>query len=400
MPAIERTREAGKLRLAILVNTIAPYRIPIYEVLANYFDVLVLHGGNERNRTWALDVPPSVKTRKVWTLQIPVRKETGVGGVWDTQYLHLSLGLLWWLPRFRPGAILTNELGLRTMVALLYGRLTGVPVWVQWEGTLHSERHIGKLKHWMRRGLARMAGKWVSYGATSSEYLQSLGVPDSRVVQVQNCVPHESFARLPDQASKDREQTWFAGQPRPVLLSVGQLIPRKGLDRLIDACGRLASRGHTFSLVLVGHGPERERLEEQAGRLGLRHFHILPNQDQLTLSRLYRSAGVFVLPTLEDVWGLVVSEAIWSGLPVLCSRYAGCAEIVDAEHVFDPMSDESFDSALAKVFGATLHATNPGVLMTCRDVGQLIGRAILRGTPLESTTETTRRVLTGADRPG
>ena len=384
-----RTRK--QVRLAILVNTMAPYRLPIYGALAAAFDTLVLHGGNEANRSWTLDLPPTLKTRRVWTLQIPVKKQTGVTGIWDKQFLHLNLGLLWWLPRFRPDAILTNELGLRTLMALAYGRLARVPVWVQWEGSLHSERNIRRMKRGLRRLMSRCIGRWVSYGASSSEYLLSLGARREHILEVQNCVPHENFVRAPLTSRR-----WFEGEPAPVILSVGQLIARKGLDRLVDACGRLAARGLEFTLVLVGDGPERDNLRTLAERAGLQHFHLIPNQSPFDLIEIYRSAAVFVLPTLEDVWGLVVSEALWVGLPVLCSKYAGCAEIVPPQNLFDPVSANSFDAALAKIFEGTLAAADRERLMTWQELSESIRRSIVEGVPAVSVTPKTETKSLGS----
>lgn len=370
-PSQDPHRSAHRAKLAVLVNTIAPYRLPIYASLAERFEMLLLHGGREANRTWSLTLPESLRAEKVWTIQVPMRKQTGIAGVWDTQYLHVPAGLLWWLPKFAPDAILTNELGLRTWIALLYGRLARVPVWVQWEGSLHSEQHIMPFKRVLRLRLAKVIQHWISYGAASTEYLLSLGVKPERLAEVQNCVPHEIFL---DQGHAPADL--FVGDPRPLLLSVGQLIPRKGFHTLIDACGRLASRGKEFTLVLVGAGPEQQRLEEQAKRVGLRHFHILPNQSQAALSSLYKAASAFVFPTLEDVWGLVVSEAMWAGTPVLCSKYAGSAEIVAAENLFDPTSEVSFDDGLERIFRGELRFESGNALMTCGQVGDAIVRSI------------------------
>ncbi len=152
--------------------------------------------------------------------------------------------------------------------------------------------------------------------------------------------------------------------------------------------------------MLVGQGPERERLKLQASRLGLRHFQILPNQDQRALNEIYHSATAFVLPSLEDVWGLVVSEAAWAGIPVLCSKYAGCAEIVSPEYVFDPMSEKSFDEALAKIFDGTLCTPVKDELATCEEVGEAIAWSIAQGSPAErtSTVRPPAYAPTGADR--
>jgi glycosyltransferase involved in cell wall biosynthesis len=368
----------GKPKLSILNNMIPPYRVPIYAALCENFDVLVLHGGTERNRTWKPEIPPSLKARKVWTFQIPMRKRNGIDGITDITYVHLNLGLLWWLPRFRPDMIVSHEMGLRTVIATLYGKLARVPVWVWWGGTIHSERHITKARTRLRRFLVRRVKRWISYGATTTEYLESIGVAREKILQIQNCVPQETFLVEPSDP-----QDWFKGMPRPVILTVGQLVPRKGLDKLIEACGRLASSRRAFTLAIVGQGPERERLSEIAKQNGVEHFVILPNQTQPLLNEIYRAADVFVFPTLEDVWGLVVNEAMWAGTPVLCSKYAGCAhELLPDSSIFDPMLTESFDAALAKIFAGTLGSPDRSKLKTWQEVGEMISRSLDADSPV------------------
>ncbi len=362
-------------RLALLVNTIAPYRLPIYTALAETFETVVLHGGKEPNRSWEMETPELLQTRRVWTWQISLRKQTGVAGVWDRQYVHLNLGLLWALPSFRPDVILSNELGFRTLAALVYATLAGVPLWVWWGGTPHSERHTSWAKRLLRKLLVPRIRRWITYGTSATEYLGSAGAPRARILQIQNCIPELSFRQAAQPVS------WLRDAPRPVLLSVGQLIPRKGLDKLVDACGRLAQRGRSFILVLVGEGPEREALQRRAEQAGI-SFYLLPNQSQSALHRLYRSADAFIFPTMEDIWGLVVNEALWAGLPVLSSKFAGCAgEIVPAENVFDPTSTASFDGALEKIFDGTMRSADTSRMLTSEQVSRAIVSSLLAGTP-------------------
>lgn len=367
-----------KKKLAILTNLVAPYRLPIYRMLAEHFDTLVLHGGTEANREWSLDIPEHLKVKKVWTYQVLGKKKIGVDGVSDTTYLHLNLGLLWSLPQFKPDVIVTNEMGVRTLVALLYGKLMRVPVWVWWGGTLHSERNITSSRKRLRARMARHIQRWISYGQTSTEYLVSIGARRDEILQIQNCVPQETFVAKPDAA-----EHWFEDDPGPVLLCVGQLIRRKGVDKLIEACGRAAARGHEFTLVLVGNGPERALLEHLASVRGVKNFRILPNQNQKTLNAIYRAADLFVLPTLEDNWGLVVNEAMWAGLPVLCSEYAGCApELLPAESIFDPMSETSFDEALERGLRGAVARPLAERLLTWQEVGGLIAESLESGKPV------------------
>lgn len=361
-----------KKRLAIVVNTIAPYRIPIYAALAHQFDAVIFHGGNEANRHWKLKLPDHLREQRVWTLQIQMKKHIGVAGHSDISYVHFNGGLAWKLPLFRPDIVLSNELGFRTILSLIYAKLSGADLWVWWGGTLHSESLIGGFKKRLRRFLARRIPHWVSYGATSTEYLQSLGVARENVLQIQNCVPHETFIRPPA-----NPEPQFPNSPHPIILSVGQLIERKGLDKLVDACGRLAQRGYKFTLLLVGSGPLRDSLTAKAKQAGIADFQILPNQSQEELNRLYREAQVFVFPTLEDVWGLVVNEAVWAGCPVLCSTYAGCAaELVPPENVFDPMSPANFDRALERVFEGSVQRSDCDKLLSIDQVAQLIGQSL------------------------
>lgn len=368
----------GRKKLAILLNIVAPYRVPVLSSLADHFDTLVLHGGNEPNREWAVKLPPSLLVRKAFTLQIPLRKKCGVDGVVDTSYVHLNLGLVYWLLRFRPDVIISNEMGVRTIIAILYGKLARVPVWVWWGGTMHSERNLDGFRARLRRFVVRHVNRWISYGVTSTEYLESLGVPREHILQIQNCVPHETFQAVPEGASR-----WFLHKPHPVILTVSQLIQRKGLDKLIEACGRLASRGKQFTLAIVGRGPEREKLCDLAKTHGIEHFEILPNQPQHVLNEMLRSADAFVFPTLEDVWGLVVNEALWAGTPVLCSCYAGCApEIVNEANVFDPMSPESFDAALMKAMEGRVCPPDLSQLLTWQEVASMMRASLDTGVPV------------------
>ena len=263
-------------------------------------------------------------------------------------------------------------------MALVYGKLAGVPVWVWWGGTLHSERNITKGRARLRRFLVRHIKRWVSYGATTTEYLESIGVERSEILQIQNCVPQETFLVEPTNPSD-----LFKDMPRPVILTVGQLVPRKGLDKLIEACSRLAARGRKFTLVIVGQGPERERLIELAQRNWGGNFVILPNQSQAALNEIYRAADVFVFPTMEDIWGLVVNEAMWAGTPVLCSKYAGCApELLPELNIFDPLSQESFDAALDKVFEGTVIPPDCSRLKTWQEVSETLSRSLDAGFPV------------------
>jgi glycosyltransferase involved in cell wall biosynthesis len=93
---------------------------------------------------------------------------------------------------------------------------------------------------------------------------------------------------------------------------------------------------------------------------------------------VYASADALVFPTLEDVWGLVANEAILCGLPVLCSRYAGCAvELFPPESVFDPLNPTDFAAKLRGMVRGEIQAVDPSCLLSTEENANRIASAIL-----------------------
>jgi glycosyltransferase involved in cell wall biosynthesis len=97
----------------------------------------------------------------------------------------------------------------------------------------------------------------------------------------------------------------------------------------------------------------------------------------------YRSGDALVFPTLDDVWGLVVNEALWCGLPSLVSIYAGCArELVPAASTFDPLDPSDFTTRLRMAVTGKLPAPDLTRLRRIDEVSALILREldeVLRG---------------------
>jgi colanic acid/amylovoran biosynthesis glycosyltransferase len=134
-----------------------------------------------------------------------------------------------------------------------------------------------------------------------------------------------------------------------LVLSVARLIEKKGLADLVEACGRVAGRGTSLRLEIVGEGPLRAELEAAAARLGVeaRFRGALPQEQVL---ELIGRAAVFCLPCViaadGDRDGLPTSvlEAMALGVPVVTTAVSGLAEAVVHEQTglvvpqHDPMA--------------------------------------------------------------
>jgi glycosyltransferase involved in cell wall biosynthesis len=114
--------------------------------------------------------------------------------------------------------------------------------------------------------------------------------------------------------------------PFSYFLTVGRQIPEKNFRFLVLAYNEyVRSVPDPIHLVLVGDGPERELISSLVNELALNDLvHLYPFKSQEELKDFYRGASWFVLPSLKETWGLVVNEAMASGLPVMVSRNVGC----------------------------------------------------------------------------
>lgn len=181
--------------------------------------------------------------------------------------------------------------------------------------------------------LPRRMIRWAATKARASigvcsalvDVLRNWGIDTAHLHVMRNGVDLERFRPLPQ--AEMRHQLGVSGSP--LLLSVGYLIERKGHDIAIDALAKLL---HTFPdarLLIVGEGPERKSLEQQAKKLGLenkvRFTGALPNAE---LARWYSAADALVLCSSREGWANVLLESMACGTPVVATNIWGTPEVV------------------------------------------------------------------------
>lgn len=107
----------------------------------------------------------------------------------------------------------------------------------------------------------------------------------------------------------------YLGLPdKTMVLTIGQFIPRKGFDILIKAWKNIGDRAH---LVIIGGGDERQKYEQFIADHFIKGITIIDFLKKQQLQEYYRAADIFTLPTREDIWGLVINEAMANALPVV-----------------------------------------------------------------------------------
>jgi glycosyltransferase involved in cell wall biosynthesis len=121
----------------------------------------------------------------------------------------------------------------------------------------------------------------------------------------------------------------------PVIVAVGRLVEKKGFDDLVEACGRLAGRGRSFTCRIYGNGPLKPALRAQIDRLGLRNrVELMGPHPQGEIIKAIQGAAVLAMPCIiardGDRDGLpnVIQEALALGTPVVSTDVTGIPEVV------------------------------------------------------------------------
>jgi len=122
----------------------------------------------------------------------------------------------------------------------------------------------------------------------------------------------------------------FRDDPTPFrLIAVGRLSPAKGYPILLEAVAALVAAGRNIHLTVIGEGPERSRLEEQAGRLGIEDQVVFAGwKAQIELHDLYRNSDLCVLSSFAEGIPVVFMEAMALGVPCVAPRIAGIPELI------------------------------------------------------------------------
>jgi Glycosyltransferase len=138
------------------------------------------------------------------------------------------------------------------------------------------------------------------------------------------------------------------GIPPKNFLFVGRFSEEKNLLFLLKAFGKLKDEGvNEWGLILVGNGPQRKDIENLIAQNEIRDVLLVDFKQGIELVLYFAISEVFILPSISETWGLVVNEAMVTGLPVLISKKCGCYPdlVKDGENgfSFDPLNkDELF----------------------------------------------------------
>ncbi|MDE5987548.1 MAG: glycosyltransferase family 4 protein [Prevotella sp.] len=318
--------EQQRKRVLIVTNLPTPYKIDFYKELGKYCDLTIVIEARRlatQKFNWNDD---NIDTFKLIYLDEGFLNERKV-----------NFKILRYLKRSYDYIIIAAYYMPTELLAIFFLKTLRIPYWFESDGGMIN-RGESELHRRFKNFVVSGAKGYISPSAGSDEYLSYYKANPFKIYRY----PFTSLL------ARDILQTPLTKQEKHVLraqlsikegkvvLAVGQFIPRKGFDILMQAAARMDK---SIGFYIVGGIPTEEYLQMQKS-LDLENVHFEGFKTKEQLAEYFKAADLFVLPTREDIWGLVINEAMAYALPVITTKkcVAGI-ELIQDKHCLVDVED-------------------------------------------------------------
>ena len=303
------------MKLVILTNILAPYRIKLFEEinkLADELTVVVMASGHE-DRSWQLPE---------YTFNVIELPGLHIKVPGNTHSIHINTHIFRTFNQLAPDAVISGGYAPANIFAFLYCKLKSV-IHISWGELIlehNTERSLIRrlIRHWM---IGKSDACIASSDATQRAFVHYGAKPETITTSVMPIDVHK-YAKLAEKARKEVQQKL----PRPTMLVVSRLIDLKGFYPLFEIFKNLSKSYPNATLYIAGEGSEKQNYEKHIQKEGLKNIHFLGHLNEEALSQFYANSDIFLFPTLMDPFGAVVSEALASKTLVISSVYAAATE--------------------------------------------------------------------------
>jgi len=295
------------MKLAIITNHPPPFRIPICEIIDKTPGVklqLIFCSKREPNREWKL---PPLNFDHVFLRERYTRR--------GDNFIHNNPDVIGALHRFRPDVIVTTGFNPTYLYAFAYAVAKGVAHVPMTDGTDLSEQALSPWHKLLRRIIYMRSQAFIGASEGGQRLYQRYGIEAKRYFKSCLCIANEAYRpALPN----EKKQYDF--------IFCGRMVEGKNPLFALEVARKTALLlDRRISILYVGSGAQEELVKRQAALMPEVDARFFGFAAQEELPALYRSAKIFLFPTLADVWGVVANEAAAAGLPIIVSPHAGAA---------------------------------------------------------------------------
>ncbi len=254
--------------------------------------------------------------------------------------------------------------GKAALAALRWCAESGTPAILMSESAALDQRRMW-WREWIKQRIVSLYSSALVGGQRHIDYLVALGMPRDRIFTGYDVVDNEYFRQKAEEVRSQRSEVRQKyGLAENYFLASARFIEKKNLLRLIRAYAEYRQRSEVpgnapWDLVLLGDGPLKPDLSRLISDLRLQaHVHLPGFKQYDELPVYYALARAFVHASTTEQWGLVVNEAVASGLPVIVSNRCGCVPelVADNGFTFDPVKEDELATRLLEMASLSDHA--------------------------------------------
>jgi len=296
-----------KSKVLLTTNVPSPYRIDFFNEYGKYIDLTVLFEkkiSNERNTRW--------NSNNFDNFNFLFLK--GIKTSTDTAFCPSIIRHI--LFKKYKLIIICNPLTPTGLFAILCLKLFNKKFIIETDGAFYNKNQ--KFLNMIRTFSYNSAKLCLSTSLIHDYYYQNLGVNPSKIVRYPftSIYKKDILVKPITMQTKLEIRKKLGIKEKNILLGVGQFIERKGFDLLLKEANLL---DNSYGIYLIGS----ENIELYRQLLQTTKFsnvHFISFKQKHELWEYYQAADIFILPTREDIWGLVINEAMANGLPIISTN--------------------------------------------------------------------------------
>lgn len=211
-------------------------------------------------------------------------------------------------------------------------------------------------KYYIRRKMIsytlRNSKKVIAVSKALKERMIEISVPEDKIIVISNGVDTSLFKPMDKEECRKK-----MGLPlnKKIILFIGNLVPVKGVDFLVEAFYKVSDTIKDLILVIVGDGHKKQTLWEKTKKLGLeKRINFVSKQSHNTIPLWINSCDVFCLPSLSEGCPNVILEAIACGKPIVASNVGGIPELLESNGntiLVTPGNSDELANAISNILG-------------------------------------------------
>ena len=290
-------------KVLFLTNIPAPYRVDFFNELGKKCELTVLFErdtASDRNESWKAD--------KFQNFEAIVLKGRNMNSD-----VALSFEVLKYLNKDFDEIIIGGYSTPTGMLAIQYLKMKKISFTLNTDGGFIKNDQGIKRK--IKEYFISSATNWLVPSEVAKKYFCHYGANPTNTFMYpfSSLKEFDVLEQVPTKKQKLKLRQELGMNEEKIILSIGQFIHRKGFDVLIKAANKMPE---DYGIYIIGDQPTQQYVDMKS-KYQLDNVYFIDFQLKEELKRYYQAADVFAFPTREDIWGLVVNEAMANGLPVI-----------------------------------------------------------------------------------